>query len=126
MFWLILLAIFSYAVYRIRVDRRLGIVRGRYHWWRPGPSGRSVRFPLPRPPLPPELRRLVLARDGYRCRWCGSPYELEIDHMHPYSRGGSNHPSNLQVLCGPCNRHKGAAVMRQPQVAPWISGERVA
>jgi 5-methylcytosine-specific restriction endonuclease McrA len=32
----------------------------------------------------------------------------ELDHIIPLARGGSNWPSNLQWLCEPCNRSKGA------------------
>ena len=30
-----------------------------------------------------------------------------IDHLVPQSRGGTDHPSNLQMLCGACNSLKG-------------------
>jgi 5-methylcytosine-specific restriction endonuclease McrA len=33
---------------------------------------------------------------------------LEIDHIRPVSRGGTNDPDNLQVLCRDCNAGKGA------------------
>lgn len=33
--------------------------------------------------------------------------EMEVDHVHPLSRGGTNDPTNLVAACGPCNRGKG-------------------
>jgi len=41
------------------------------------------------------------------CAACGDIHALmEIDHIKPVSRGGTNHPSNLQLLCKPCNQSK--------------------
>lgn len=53
-------------------------------------------------------RRFVFARDGGRCVECGATDDLEIDHVVPFSRGGSNGVRNLQVLCRRCNRTKGS------------------
>ncbi len=36
-----------------------------------------------------------------------------IDHIVPLARGGSNWPSNLQLLCQPCNDSKGAKTMEE-------------
>ena len=38
---------------------------------------------------------------------------FEIDHIHPLSKGGTNWPSNLQLLCKDCNRSKGAKTMQE-------------
>lgn len=53
-------------------------------------------------------RRFILDRDRWACVECGSADELEIDHVIPFSRGGACTVDNAQVLCGPCNRRKGA------------------
>lgn len=54
-----------------------------------------------------QLRKWVFERDAYRCRECGDHHDLEIDHIFPISRGGSNAVENLQTLCKPCNLKKG-------------------
>ena len=53
-----------------------------------------------------KTRPEVLARDGNICRQCGSTQNLEVDHIIPLARGGSNELDNLQVLCRTCNRKK--------------------
>lgn len=53
-------------------------------------------------------RPLVLARDGYRCRYCGGP-AATADHVRPRSEGGTSSMSNLVAACGTCNRAKGGA-----------------
>ena len=53
------------------------------------------------------LRRRILERDGYRCRACGRPGKLEVDHVTPMHAGGAAlEPANLQALCGPCHIEK--------------------
>ncbi len=34
--------------------------------------------------------------------------EIQIDHVHPFSRGGGDEIDNLRIACGWCNRHKSA------------------
>ena len=36
---------------------------------------------------------------------------LTVDHVVPQSKGGSDHPDNLQLLCGACNSKKGERTM---------------
>lgn len=60
--------------------------------------------------IPDDVKMLVWTRDGGQCRNCGSPHELQYDHIIPLAKGGSNGQENLQILCGPCNRKKGAGL----------------
>jgi len=50
----------------------------------------------------------VLARDKWKCLSCGRSSKedgvlLEVDHIIPRSKGGSDDMSNLQTLCKKCN-----------------------
>lgn len=43
------------------------------------------------------------------CAYCGSDAgPFEIDHIQPWSRGGTHERANLALSCRPCNRSKGA------------------
>ena len=56
-------------------------------------------------------RGAIIERDGGRCQMCGgsgSSVELQLDHIQPYSKGGSCVAANLQVLCSACNAYKSA------------------
>ncbi len=66
--------------------------------------------PPPRVPLTQPEKDAIYARDGRRCRWCGTSDALVIDHIHPVRYGGTNDPENLQVLCVSCNSWKQAKV----------------
>lgn len=62
-----------------------------------------------REPIPRKLRHKVFVRDNYRCVECGATNKettLEIDHIIPVAKGGTNDISNLQTLCKKCNRAK--------------------
>lgn len=61
--------------------------------------------------IPASIRVSVLTRDNYKCRFCGrssTQIQLEVDHIKPFSQGGSHEMNNLQTLCIDCNRGKGA------------------
>ena len=66
--------------------------------------------PIKRKPIKPSLRFEILKRDDYRCQMCGVTAKdgatLEIDHITPVSKGGTNDADNLQVLCRDCNAGK--------------------
>ncbi len=69
--------------------------------------------PVVRGAIPDDVKQLVWMRDGGRCRHCGSGTELQFDHVIPLALGGNSEPENLQLLCGPCNRRKGAGLTMQ-------------
>lgn len=43
---------------------------------------------------------------GGQCAHCGSSEYLEVDHIVPLSRGGTNWQFNIQPLCQSCNKRK--------------------
>ncbi len=54
------------------------------------------------------LRAYVLEKWQRTCAYCGArEVPLEIEHIVPKSRGGSNRTSNLTLACHPCNERKG-------------------
>lgn len=59
----------------------------------------------------PEKRLAIYLRDGLACCYCGSSVEdgtkLTLDHMRPYSSGGSNNETNLVTCCHKCNSSRG-------------------
>ena len=58
----------------------------------------------------PKNKREDLLRNA-KCNFCGSIKNLEIDHIHPISKGGDNRISNLQVLCKKCNLKKSNKIL---------------
>lgn len=58
--------------------------------------------------VPKWVREKTMISSGGACAKCGSEESLQIDHIRPVSKGGSNSHKNLQVLCRRCNIKKGA------------------
>ena len=55
-----------------------------------------------------EIREYLLEKWGRKCAYCGAKdIPLEIEHINPKSRGGSNQVNNLTLACTPCNQKKG-------------------
>ncbi|MEC4814069.1 MAG: RNA-guided endonuclease IscB, partial [Scytonema sp. PMC 1069.18] len=55
-----------------------------------------------------ETREYLLEKWGRKCAYCdkeGVP--LQIEHIHPRSKGGSNSITNLTLSCEKCNNKKG-------------------
>jgi diadenosine tetraphosphate (Ap4A) HIT family hydrolase/5-methylcytosine-specific restriction endonuclease McrA len=59
--------------------------------------------------VPGTARYEVLKRARFRCELCGVSADvraLEVDHIVPRNRGGTDDPDNLQALCYSCNATK--------------------
>lgn len=60
------------------------------------------------------VRWEVFRRDGFKCIVCGvtanDGARLEVDHIHPVSRGGSDLIENLRTLCRLCNVGKSDSI----------------
>ena len=67
-----------------------------------------------------EVREYLLEKWGRKCAYCGKQnVPLEIEHIVPKARGGSNRVSNLTLACEPCNTAKGtqtAAEFGHPEI----------
>jgi hypothetical protein len=56
----------------------------------------------------------VFNRDGFTCRYCGHKTPeviLELDHVIPLSKGGTDELDNLITSCFECNRGKGKELL---------------
>ncbi len=56
-----------------------------------------------------ETREFLLEKWGRQCAYCQVlDVPLQIEHIHPRAKGGSNSISNLTLSCEKCNTKKGA------------------
>ncbi|WP_433511642.1 RNA-guided endonuclease IscB [Nonomuraea sp. CA-143628] len=54
-----------------------------------------------------EIRQYLLEKWGRTCVYCGAAgTPLQVEHIHPKARGGSDRISNLALACRPCNEAK--------------------
>ncbi len=103
-----------------RAYRSPSVVRLRSHIKRPKPQLRLSR-------------RSILARDNYRCQYCGhTGHDLTVDHVIPKRLGGPTSWDNLVCCCKRCNTKKGDKTLaqvgftlrtapRKPKYVPFIS-----
>jgi 5-methylcytosine-specific restriction endonuclease McrA len=67
-----------------------------------------------------EVREYLLEKWGRKCAYCGAKnVPLQVEHIVPKSRGGTDRVGNLTIACGPCNGAKGnrtAAEFGHPEI----------
>jgi hypothetical protein len=81
-----------------RAAKRKGIVEKPRK--EPPPSSPASRH------IPAHVKRAVWKRDGGRCQWrmedgsiCGSTFQVELDHVHPWALGGPSTIENTRLAC---------------------------
>ncbi|MFJ9548762.1 RNA-guided endonuclease IscB [Streptomyces erythrochromogenes] len=75
----------------------------------PSADARDIREPAP---AGSEIREFLLATWKRSCAYCGAAgVPLNIEHVRPRSRGGSDRVTNLVLACIPCNQAKGTATV---------------
>ena len=71
-------------------------------------------------PVSLEEGQRILARDQYRCQYCGldgkasfeNALAMSVDFVIPRARKGKKDPKNLVACCRPCNMLKGRRIYR--------------
>lgn len=67
-----------------------------------------------------EVREYLLEKWGRKCAYCGTTgVPLEVEHIIPRAKGGSDRASNLTLACTPCNtakRTQTAAEFGHPEI----------
>ena len=69
-----------------------------------------------RPSFNTKDKEHLYAAQKQKCNGCGVNFPLRnmtVDHIKPFSQGGSDKPSNLQLLCNSCNSMKGDGTQAQ-------------
>jgi Domain of unknown function (DUF222)/HNH endonuclease len=66
-----------------------------------GPDGTVADVGRRQPTIPRRLRRVLMRRDGARCRWpsCTNRHYLHAHHLEHWADGGPTDAANLLLLC---------------------------
>ena len=76
-----------------------------------------------------EVREYLLEKWDRKCAYCGTKnVPLQVEHIHPKSKGGSNRISNLCLACEACNVKKGVQsitdfLAKKPDVLQKITAQ---
>jgi 5-methylcytosine-specific restriction endonuclease McrA len=62
--------------------------------------------------IPQKFKEYIFQKYNSRCNFCGSNINLQIDHLIPISRGGTDDLDNLQLLCIDCNKLKSNRIFK--------------
>ena len=76
---------------------------------------------MKRASLSKRTRFKIFERDRFTCQYCGNQppaVVLQLDHIHPFSEGGSDTEENLITACHGCNAGKSNRVLGAIQPRP--------
>jgi len=63
-----------------------------------------------------EVKQYLLTVNKHKCAYCGGlsgDNILQVEHIHPHSKGGTDKVSNLTISCRVCNEAKGSLTLDQ-------------
>jgi len=115
------------------VETALKVLVAKLEKERLGKTSRPQKARRPTKPgtIAAATKREVFERDGFQCtyvdaqgRRCCCKKRLELDHIVPRARGGSDEASNLRVRCKPHNRLWAEEVFGKEHVARAIEARR--
>jgi hypothetical protein len=78
------------------------------------------RDATPAPGLSFATNRKRLMAKADKCTRCGSKHALQVDHIIPRARGGTDLPGNLRVLCRSCNQRAAIRSFGLPKMSEYI------
>jgi hypothetical protein len=76
-----------------------------------------------------EVREYLLEKWDRKCAYCSAEnVPLQIEHIHPKAKGGSNRISNLAIACESCNLKKGIQsitdfLTKKPEVLKKVAAQ---
>ena len=73
-------------------------------------QGERIIQPTKRVTIPASTKQKLFQNQDRKCSICGkrrTVKKLQVEHILPLVRGGTNDFWNLQLACGPCNTRKG-------------------
>lgn len=74
---------------------------------------------MKRKPISKKAKFEILKRDSFKCQYCGKEAPaviLEVDHIRPVCKGGSNDLFNLITACYDCNRGKAGIPIKNQDI----------
>ena len=75
--------------------------------------------------IPYHIRKSILDRDNYTCRYCGSKNSpFHLDHVYPVIKGGETSEQNLVTSCVSCNQKKHSSVGIWPKPIGYFEQSR--
>lgn len=66
-----------------------------------------------------KLRSKMLKRQNFKCAYCEISLKnrrMNIEHIIPIKRGGSNFATNLVAACSDCNKKKGNRLLKKTEL----------